>query len=280
MDNCRILITGDYWHDDFRDFVTQFNSPVTMIPQEQIGSAGSLQNFDLVILAESRRGQMDRKTVETLQKSLPTSPMVSLLGSWCEGEQRSGDAIPGVVRVYWHQWEGRYKDFLNALSEDKVANWALPATANESDRIQAAVPAESERNLQRPHFLSQTSPGMIGVSTRKRESYEMLADAVSTSDWNAFWIEQSSLPASRMPEFRVICIEADSVSDEIERRVSQFKKAYPMVPIIAVLNFPRVDDAYNAQSMGIHRVVSKPFQLVDLNHAINSVIGKSGSEVA
>ena len=105
----------------------------------------------------------------------------------------------------------------------------------------------------------------------------MLTDAFATNDWKTFWIDKSSLPANRMPEFSVICIEADSVSDEIEQRVSQLKKAYPMVPIVAVLNFPRTDDVYNAQAMGIQRVVSKPFQLVDLNHVINSVIGKSES---
>ena len=69
---------------------------------------------DVVLIAQARPGQFTRGQVEQLHRASPVSRLVALLGSWCEGEIRSGRPWPGVVRIYWHQWRARLAPALRA----------------------------------------------------------------------------------------------------------------------------------------------------------------------
>ena len=107
MDNQKILLTCDYWDKEFQEIVSSFDVPVTLIPIEKVESISD-SNFDLIVIAQSQRDQFLSVDLEKLQAIFPLTPIVGLLGSWCEGELRSGQPLPGVTRVYWHQWQGRY----------------------------------------------------------------------------------------------------------------------------------------------------------------------------
>jgi hypothetical protein len=101
----KILVTGDFWHTDFQKIVSKFDVPVTLVPFDKVETVVE-QSYDLVVLAQSRRDQFLDSEVEELITNFPAAPVVGLLGSWCEGESRSGKPYPGVIQVYWHQWEG------------------------------------------------------------------------------------------------------------------------------------------------------------------------------
>src|SRR5262245_51191431 len=59
---------------------------------------------ELIVLTQSRPGEVSCEAVDRLRSAAPLSRLVGLLGSWCEGEVRSGHPWPAVERVYWHQW--------------------------------------------------------------------------------------------------------------------------------------------------------------------------------
>ena len=129
-----ILFTGDFWHTDFQSIISSIDVPITLVPLEKSASVVD-QKFDLIVIAQSRRDQFSSAEVEKIQTTFSNTPIVSLLGSWCEGETRSGTPYPGLIRVYWHQWQGRYQKFVSQLADANLTDWHAPATSSIADRI-------------------------------------------------------------------------------------------------------------------------------------------------
>ena len=81
----------------------------------------------------------------------PLARIVGLLGSWCEGEVRSGRPWPGAMRIYWHQWPGRWHAELDRL-RGACPIWGLPLTAGDEDRVPAMFDAPLPRRQGRGHL--------------------------------------------------------------------------------------------------------------------------------
>jgi hypothetical protein len=81
---------------------------------------------DLILLVASRPGRFSAAEVEALHHRAPLARIVGLLGSWSEGEVRSGHPWPGVTRIYAHQWQARLPR--------ELATWQ-PRTASQIDRL-------------------------------------------------------------------------------------------------------------------------------------------------
>ncbi|MEO2023653.1 MAG: hypothetical protein ABGX05_17660, partial [Pirellulaceae bacterium] len=57
-----------------------------------------------IVLGQSRRGEFSQQDQEKMLRCAPLAEALVLLGSWCEGETRSGSPAAGWHRVYWHQF--------------------------------------------------------------------------------------------------------------------------------------------------------------------------------
>ena len=155
-----ILVTGDYCHRDFTDLLksipaatlvplrklietsgdnkqTVDNDQTPMVEQSTIEQPENLfdRNFDLILIAQSIPDQFSTAHIEYLQARHPLTPVVALLGSWCEGDARTGRSIPGVRRIYWHQWHGRFELFRHQLQHDGYTEWHSPFTATVGDQF-------------------------------------------------------------------------------------------------------------------------------------------------
>ncbi len=269
----RILITGDYWHSDFKDLIAGCSVSTTLVttdkllaPQnEAVSQSGSGKGvralsedaFDLVAIAQSRQGQFDQSLIDGVKAFAGTSPVVMLLGSWCEGEHRSDRPAEGVKRVFWHQWQGRFSTFVDQLAKEGITLWHGPNTETDADRVGTFLPGESYsgNNL------------CVGISAWNVESYNVLSEAVKTFGWQTRWVERSSL-ASLAGAVNVICIDANALDEHLERRVAWLKEKVFEVPLVLTLNFPRHHEVADLQNMGITHVISKPFELNDLRVTI------------
>ena len=127
MASARILLSGDYWHADYRELIAHMNVPATLTPLDKIVAIDT-QRFSLIIIAQSRSGQFDQAEIDAIVTQNPSTPVVMLLGSWCEGERRSDTPVEGVKRVFWHQWQGRFQSFCDQLEKDGISIWHSPAT--------------------------------------------------------------------------------------------------------------------------------------------------------
>lgn len=265
MDDHKILVTGDYWHEDFRDVLSQMKVPTTLVALESLQEREpSAENYQAVLLAQSRPDQFSHADLEFLQAKFPNTPIVSLVGSWCEGELRSGDPAGGGVRIFWHQWQGRYENFANEFNRSQVTNWHLPKTANDVDRV-----SETVLHLAAHDDGLNNNSTHVGISAWTRDGYEMIADALNAFDFRCSWLE-SHKTESGTPD--VICVNGNSLSTNLRDNVVHLRKVAPGAPVVAVLNFPRKIEVEEARDLGVVEIVSKPYQLVDLKFAIERVM--------
>ena len=258
----KVLLTGDYWHSDFQALLPSMDCDTTLVPTEKLSDEHLVNSdFDLFILAASRRNQFSHDWVESIRSKASPTPLVALLGTWCEGEQRSGEPWPGVQRVYWHQWQSRFNHFIDQLASDQVCDWQLPATANHADSAMNFVSTDTAKISD--HRL------VIGVSAVSDIHYQMIADAAQTISAEPHWLEPQRQDASVTEQLSVVVVDADSWNQEVEDRIRWFRNDLKIdAPIVLLLNFPRQSDLAALNALGISDVVSKPFQLSDFTLAI------------
>ena len=253
-----VLITGDYWHGDFTDCIQHIEVPVTMVQLPRLLHFLEEQQdgFDLIIVAQSRRGQLSEEDVMAIRKSCPSTPIVALLGSWCEGEERSGEAIPGVTRVYWHQWRGRLEQVVDCLAANGISKWHASPTATRGDVLLSS----SRRNPPRGE--------KIGVSAWTLDQYEMLGDSLKALGWQPIWVEQVAWQAENLPQLSGLVIDGNSLTPHLMQRIEWARETVGSLPMILILNFPRSHEVQAARELQIAETVSKPFELDDLGAAL------------
>lgn len=272
----RILVTGDYWHSDFKDLIAGSLASTTLVTVDKFLhladpsvsaplSIGEEDTFDLVAVAQSRQGQFDQSLIDSVKAFAGATPVVMMLGSWCEGELRSDQPAEGVTRVFWHQWKGRFNTFMSHLVDHGLTQWHGPETRTDADRIAATVATDSGPSAE--HLC-------IGISAWNVEAYDSLSAAIQSFGWKTRWVERTTL-SSLEGAINAVCIDANSLDDNLERRICWLKEQVFDVPMVLSLNFPRSNEVSKLHSAGVSHVVSKPFDLNDLHVAITQSIEAS-----
>jgi len=263
MSDHKILFTGDFWNTDFQSILSKFEVPVTLVPFEKAKTLSDT-NFDLVVIAQARRDQHSAAEVEELQSLFSNTPIIALLGSWCEGESRSGTPWPGVPRVYWHQWEGRYQKFADQLREFGITDWHSPKTSTVADRV-----VNSNKN----DCSNQVS--CVAISAWTYEKHAMVADAVNHFGWSGLWVERAVWNAETSSAVDAIVIEADAWSADLAKRIKWVRQQVPDAPMVLIASYPRQDQIKILEAAGISKVISKPFELDELKAAILEAVNSS-----
>lgn len=267
IDNLRVLVTGQYWHSDFSGLLSSNSSAtVTLFPVDKITTLTGEQEYDLIVITQARRDTVAKESVDHLQSVYPNTATVALLGSWCEGEARSGEPWPGVPRIYWHQWQGEFDRFVSALSHNKIHEWQLPKTATAADRI---------ATIEEATFAGQPFKGLIGVSAWTDMQYEMISDSLSAFGIQTCWIERTTWDGEAKSLINLIILDDDSLSSNLENRIRWLFSTLGQRPLVLTLSFPRADEVQDLTKMGVGAIISKPFKLVDLKQAILKASGIS-----
>ncbi|MCH2182925.1 MAG: hypothetical protein MK108_13050 [Mariniblastus sp.] len=262
MESVRVLLTGDYGHDDFRLVVADSSFAKLLVPLAEVDDWKD-DTFDLVVVAESRRGQIDQADVEKIRRLFPLVPIVNLLGSWSEGVERSGFALEGVKRVFWHQWPARFEQFVRQLRLGQWTPWHMPATATAADQVEVAQGRAGSCET------DQDNGGFrVGVDAATLSQYEMLADAFREIGCQPSWISGGEGVGLLADGWDLACIDALSPTPRLNEKVSDMKERFPATPLVVLLNFPRQHDVEQLRQIGVSQVVSKPFQHVDLQWAV------------
>jgi hypothetical protein len=210
---------------------------------------------DAIIVAQAYPGQFSHAAIDRLRRLAPLARVLGLMGSWCEGEMRSGQPWPGAVRVYWHQWPARCGQELGRLAQGECPAWGLPVTASEEERLLAeAVVSWPPRH------------GLIAICARSFDVAEMLATACRSCGYATVWLRPSrpgrvTGVAAAVFDGSDLC---DPESDDLRRLAASIRPA----PVVALLDFPRVEDRDRALASGATAVLSKPLQLGDLRASI------------
>ncbi|HEX3997366.1 MAG TPA: hypothetical protein VHX65_02335 [Pirellulales bacterium] len=211
---------------------------------------------ELIVVAQSWPGEFSPKQIDRLRRMRPLARLSELLGSWCEGETRTGRPAGGTLRNYWHQWLPRMGPQFERAARGQRPVWSLPTTATDDERLLATV----ERGE-----LPQRTPasrGLIAVLLSSGVMARAVCDACPTRGYACIW-----LPHGRekyLAGVRAVIWDAPPVVESWAGSMAQLRQAWKDTPIVALAGFPRIEDVERLRAAGAAAVVSKPFLLDDL----------------
>ncbi len=297
MPEIQILLVGDIHRTEFRESASCLKrlGVVEIAADVETARAALAQRRttpEVIVVTQSFPGQFSHGAIDRLRRAAPLARIVGLMGSWCEGEMRSGRPWPATARLYWHQWPARCRRQFRCLAKGERCSFALPATATEEERLLAdAVSPLHQGEGQRSEVRGQRavvsgqddtsnlksqinksiisnpeprtpnpSGGLVVVRCRSFETWDWLSRACRRRGLAAVW-QRDDIVARVEGATAAIFDCADLNDDELDglRRLSA---ALRPAPVVALMSFPRIEDHRRALSAGAAAVLSKPL-LVD-----------------
>lgn len=267
MHKLTLLLIGDTQRGEFRlaldappataDGETICHHAVDVTVAMQRIAAGEVMP-EVVVFVQSYPGQVPHASVERLRRACPLARIVGLLGSWNEGEMRTGNPWPGVTRVYWHQWPLRMGRQLELLAAGFAAALALPPTATEEERILAEAPGKRTAHSGRAVVFSDDRE-VAGLLTAVCEARGLTAERLAQD--------------SRLAQPPVLAFYDVTLCDAaaLAGLRAAATAVYP-APLAVLAGFPRVDDAVAMIESGAAVVFSKPVDLNDVDWWIDLLL--------
>ena len=250
-----ILLVGDIRRREFRDADAALERAGDVARAADVEAAVGLLDEggvapDVIVVAQAQPGQFAPEAVDRLRRLAPLARVLGLLGSWCEGESRTGEPWP-AIRLYWHQWLPQCDRELGRLLDGRGSSWSLPATATDEERLLARSVDPSPRRQ-----------GLVALCVRRFEMHDWLAAALCRQGYSTAWLrpgEPIRVAGARAAVFDGTDCGPAEVA-QIERLATELRPA----AILALLDFPRIEDHDRALAAGAAAVLSKPLLLDDL----------------
>ena len=241
----QILVLGDSSAAEFAPVLSDLAARNIEIVQPT--SSDQQKYDDRILLFQARPSTIAESTVHSLRRKYPLAKIGVVLSSWCEGEQRTGQPLACVERIFWHQWPTRADEFLSTALK-------LPSTASQNADIQ-----ENVRGLK---IAGRTSnDNKIVICANRFEDYDYLATACKSwgaePQWYISGRESSELPP------------AHQITLGLWNGVHLDEEA-------TNLEFPRFNDLNLFQQLGGTTVIGRPFALSDLFSTFDQASGENG----
>lgn len=250
-----VLLIGDQRHRDFCDAVLWLDQHCRLQAAADLDAAHRTllhsPSPQIVLFAQSRPGQFAQADIETIHARSPLSRLVVLLGSWCEGEMRTGKPWTGVVRIYWHQWAARMIPELTGDNSAGGGVWQLPRTASGTEQFAQATEGPWPRGQ-----------GLVVIHSRLFCDYQALSDACRAGGYSSTWDRpgQTSFAAGASC---VLCSLIGGDPHETVVAASLVHRHAP-APVIVLLDFLRFDDRRRMLDAGAAATLAKPLLVSDL----------------
>ena len=141
------------------------------------------------------------------------------------------------------------------LSQNRLPSFGLPVVAN-----------DDERGMFRS-FPPQTDGKLIAIRSQREDMADMLATACRSQGYAAAWLD---------PRYRLRLEGPDAILWEGSAHqlddLQNTHHRYPSAPILALLDFPRIDDLERALRRGAAEILAKPMHLADLFNRLAALL--------
>lgn len=206
---------------------------------------------ELILIAQRLPGAIRRQQVDRLQQLAPLARIVVVAGSWCEGELRTGDPPLGTLRLYWYELMPWWNAALRRLSAGLCPAWSAPLDHAQAGRY--AIDATIE-NL--------VVPRSVAIEADDYTVFACLADALAASGSTATWVRSSDPIGAAAGIW-----DGGQLSDRELQQLFRFCQQVEG-PVVALLDFPRVEHVEKARSAGAKAVFGKPYVLEEVLAAL------------
>lgn len=259
-----VQLVGAVDHPDFRDAVTLLRATAHC-------DDNALQPPEVVVVAESRPGQTSQLEIQSLQNRWPLAGVIAILGSWCEGELRTGRPWPGVRRFYWYEFTAWWRQQLASRAAGRCPEWARPVTDLYREPL-----ARHPHRTQPPGRAARTSPrGLIQLGGANRDTADVLAEVLQLAGFATVW-SPPHLPTAVVRGAFAGVWDGGQLDDRELPNLAAFCRslAHDPVPVVALLDFPRHDRCEGARQMGVAAVLAKPWINTDLIEVLGDVASR------
>jgi hypothetical protein len=254
-----MIIVGAFDHPDFREVMALLRTTARY-------EIGANESPEIVLVAQARPGQIGQNEIASLQRRWPLAGIVAVLGSWCEGETRTGRPWPGVRRLYLYEFPAWWQQQLALRHADLCPEWARPTTD-----VYRTLPPQRKSSL--PAVAGNRQRGLVRLSTASRDTAEALAVTLDDAGYATVWSPPSQ--SRTIVHGATAGIWDGGQLDEREALdLAAFCRllARDAAPIVVLLNFPRRDRCEIAKELGVASVLGKPWINDDLVATVDAVI--------
>ena len=208
---------------------------------------------DLIFVAQRLPGDVTQSEVDRLQRCAPLTRIVIVAGTWCEGELRTGSPLTGTIRLYWYQLSTWWQAAIRRFHAGACPLWSLPLDHPQAGRLSV------DGNHLSENFRSSRCPTV----------------AIAASDVAVFESLRSALAAYEIASYRHCGTteagdsatagiwDGGQLSPREQQRLREFRKEV-VGPLIALLDFPRVEHLKQARDAGASTVLAKPYIVEEL----------------
>lgn len=202
---------------------------------ESISEDADARPCDLIVVAQRLPGDVDEAATASLRRRFPTSPVVRLLGPWCEGERRS--FVPANTFAYG-PIAATYElaRDLDRLARGELPRFAAPATASDEERCLF----EPEDDFPE----SDRSPMTVRIEAKNSAMRQWLADAC-----RAHGAEVVNVEGPQTSEPMTILLDATFVPQAVEQTAT-LRRRYAQSQIVAFTAFARPRDLVRLREAG------------------------------
>ncbi|GEM_PF-1919993 len=288
MARIRVLVVGATSWPEFRPCLRVVDGldEATVRRCPHLSLPGEHDRYDLVLLLQRYPGEHRIEDLEGLRARLPLARLLVILGSWCEGEVRSGQPLPGVIRYYWHQWLASCGEPLRLWRQGHNPAWDLPPTATDEDLAlaeasgvpnEAALPRRQARPTEKPPVAAEASPASaaekpgLAVVARDYAVFEWLQAAAHSWNMACQWY-RSPAELANLSESAAIVVDLEHDGDLPPRQLrslrTRLRKAWHDAPIVLLMGFPRLHQVNRYLRAGAAAILSKPCTLSDLERIV------------
>jgi len=248
----RLVGQGD--HPDFQQAMELLRADAHLATDDEITKP------ELIVIAQSRPGEVGQDAVQQLQRRSPLAGAVALLGSWCEGESRTGRPWPGVARLYWYEFPAWWRRQLALRASGRCPDWARPGEWEIGSRIaDYRSIASAIRNS--PSTSRDLPSGVIVLSVPTRDTREALSDILCEAGFATVW-QRNGQPECDVHGAAAGIWDGGQLDEREADGLAIFcrKLSRDAAPVIALLDFPRRDRVQRARELGAAAVLGKPWR--------------------
>jgi CheY-like chemotaxis protein len=267
-----VLLAGPWQHVEFAavraemDTANQWPTfPSLAAAIEQLPSESSP---DLILLAQPRPAVDRQEHVERLRRIAPLARIILVAGTWCEGELRTGQPLTGVIRLYWYELPPWWRACCRQWARRESSPWAEPLTEirpGQFLRVDGAGPPHDHGDKLLPLAIDATDYAV----------FEALKTGLASYGWTTIWQPRHRPQLNReLAEPPAAAIWDGSQLDPIElESLAQLgtRMAVDQAPVVALLDFPRVEHLSIAKAAGAAALLGKPYQLALLHDELTRV---------
>lgn len=245
-----VHFTGATDHADFRDAVATLRAEAELVDVAN--------SPELIVVAQSRPGEVSAAEVHRLRRAAPLAGLVGLVGSWCEGETRTGQPWPGVARFYWHEFPLWWRRQLQLRAAGRCPDWAQPADTASLPGMQLAGPPPTRQT-------TANTGSVIVLRVGVRDTADALTDVFRRAGFAVVW-QRPGRDNCPVRGATAGVWDGGQLDEHELNDLATFcqQMARDRAAVVALLDFPRRHNVDAAHACGAAAVLGKPWRNTDL----------------